>query len=244
MTAATSDRVREDIRLLGRVLGRVIAQQEGEEVYELVEATRRMAFDVAHGDADPEALMVIFRDLDITKTNLVARAFSYFALLANLAEDLDDESVEADVSLRKTFAKLKREGVSAADAASVIRSAEVAPVLTAHPTETRRRTVFDTQNRIKQLLKDAHHGGDMRAIEREMYLRMTLLWQTALIRIARPTLEDEIDVGLRYYKKSLLEQVPALNRSIWHSMRETFGLQLPDIAVMRPGSWIGGDHDG
>ncbi|WP_374071744.1 phosphoenolpyruvate carboxylase [Corynebacterium belfantii] len=244
VTAATSDRVREDIRLLGRVLGRVIAQQEGEEVYELVEATRRMAFDVAHGDADPEALMVIFRDLDITKTNLVARAFSYFALLANLAEDLDDESVEADVSLRKTFAKLKREGVSAADAASVIRSAEVAPVLTAHPTETRRRTVFDTQNRIKQLLNDAHHGGDMRAIEREMYLRMTLLWQTALIRIARPTLEDEIDVGLRYYKKSLLEQVPALNRSIWHSMRETFGLQLPDIAVMRPGSWIGGDHDG
>lgn len=110
VTAAISDRVREDIRLLGRVLGRVIAQQEGEEVYELVEATRRMAFDVSHGDADPEDLMVIFRDLDITKTNLVARAFSYFALLANLVEDLDDESVEADVSLRKTFAKLKREG--------------------------------------------------------------------------------------------------------------------------------------
>ena len=73
---------------------------------------------------------------------------------------------------------------------------------------------------------------------------MTLLWQTALIRIARPTLEDEVDVGLRYYKLSLLDQVPALNRAIRHAMRETFGQQLPDSPVVRPGSWIGGDHDG
>ena len=244
MTAPAPDHVREDIRLLGRVLGRVIAQQEGEDVYELVEATRRMAFDVAHGDASPADLMAIFRDLDITKTNLVARSFSYFALIANLAEDLADESVEAPVSLRKTFAKLKEEGVAASAAAAVIRDAQVAPVLTAHPTETRRRTVFDTQTRIKQLLKEAHRGGDMEAIEKEMYLRMTLLWQTALIRIARPTLEDEVDVGLRYYKLSLLEQVPALNRAIRHGMRDTFGLQLPDAAVVRPGSWIGADHDG
>lgn len=238
------EQVREDIRFLGRVLGRVIAQQEGEDVFELVESTRRMAFDIAHGDAKPEDLVAIFRDLDITKVNLVARAFSYFALIANLAEDLDDESVEAPVSLRKTFAKLKEEGVAPADAASVIRGAHVAPVLTAHPTETRRRTVFDTQTRIKNLLKEAHRGGDMAAIEKEMYLRMTLLWQTALIRIARPTLEDEIDVGLRYYKLSLLDQVPALNRAIRHAMRETFGQQLPDSPVVRPGSWIGGDHDG
>ncbi|PXY13273.1 phosphoenolpyruvate carboxylase [Corynebacterium striatum] len=244
MTNPHIDQVREDIRLLGRVLGRVLAQQEGEDVFELVESTRKMAFNVAHGDAKPEDLVAVFRDLDINKANLVARAFSYFALLANLAEGLADEAVEAPVSLCKTFAKLKEEGVAPADAAAVIRDAQVAPVLTAHPTETRRRTVFDTQTRIKQLLIDAHRGGDMDAIEREMYLRMTLLWQTALIRIARPTLEDEVDVGLRYYKLSLLEQVPALNRAIRHSMRETFGLQLPDAPVVRPGSWIGGDHDG
>ena len=148
MSTPAPEQVREDIRFLGRVLGRVIAQQEGEDVFELVESTRRMAFDIAHGDAKPEDLVAIFRDLDITKVNLVARAFSYFALIANLAEDLDDESVEAPVSLRKTFAKLKEEGVAPADAASVIRGAHVAPVLTAHPTETRRRTVFDTQTRI------------------------------------------------------------------------------------------------
>ena len=151
VSAPAPEQVREDIRFLGRVLGRVIAQQEGEDVFELVESTRRMAFDIAHGDAKPEDLVAIFRDLDITKVNLVARAFSYFALIANLAEDLDDESVEAPVSLRKTFTKLKEEGVAPADAASVIRGAHVAPVLTAHPTETRRRTVFDTQTRIKKI---------------------------------------------------------------------------------------------
>lgn len=243
-THTAVDQVREDIRLLGRVLGRVIAQQEGEDVLELVESTRRLAFDVARGDAEPADLVAIFRDLDITKTNLVARSFSYFALLANLVEDLDDEKVEAPVSLRKTFAKLKDKGVAAKDAAAVVRGAEVAPVLTAHPTETRRRTIFDTQTRIKDLLIQLHRGADAGEIERELYLRMTLLWQTALIRIARPTLEDEVDVGLRYYKKSLFEQVPALNRAISRGMRETFGVHLPETPVVRPGSWIGGDHDG
>ncbi|MFR9871838.1 phosphoenolpyruvate carboxylase, partial [Corynebacterium striatum] len=105
MTNPHIDQVREDIRLLGRVLGRVLAQQEGEDVFELVESTRKMAFNVAHGNAKPEDLVAVFRDLDINKANLVARAFSYFALLANLAEDLADEAVEAPVSLRKTFAK-------------------------------------------------------------------------------------------------------------------------------------------
>ena len=246
MTTASPSRdfVKDDIRLLGRVLGRVIAQQEGEDVYELVESTRRLAFDVAHGDASPEDLLAVFRDLDITKANLVARAFSYFALLTNLVEDLADESVPAPVSLRATFDKLKDSPVTAAQASRVVRDAEVAPVLTAHPTETRRRTVFDTQTRIKKLLQQWHLGGDESDIERELYLRMTLLWQTALIRIARPTLEDEVDVALRYYKLSLLEQIPALNRAVREGLKETFGLQLPGAALMRPGSWIGGDHDG
>ena len=67
---------------------------------------------------------------------------------------------------------------------------------------------------------------------------------TALIRIARPRLEDEIDVGLRYYKLSLLEQIPALNRAIRYELRDTFDRDLALTPVMRPGSWIGGDHDG
>lgn len=167
MTTASSSRdfVKDDIRLLGRVLGRVIAQQEGEGVYELVESTRRLAFDVAHGDASAEDLLAVFRDLDITKANLVARAFSYFALLANLVEDLADESVPAPVSLRTTFDKLKDSPVTAAQASRVVRDAVVAPVLTAHPTETRRRTVSSI---LRHALRSSSSSGISAAMSRTL----------------------------------------------------------------------------
>lgn len=241
-----TDYVREDIRVLGRILGQVIAVQEGDDIFQLVESTRRTAFDVARKEADPRDLLAIFRDLDITKANLVARSFSYFALMANLVEDLDDESVPPHASLAKTFSKLEKSEVTPAEAGEVVRNAQISPVFTAHPTETRRRTVFDTQSRIKELLKQRHGASEeqIEEVDKEIYLRMTLLWQTALIRISRPTLEDEVDVGLRYYKFSLLEQVPAINRAIEKGMKDVFGLQLSDVNAVRTGSWIGGDHDG
>ena len=120
MSAQPADHVREDIRLLGRVLGRVLAEQEGQEIFDLVESTRRTAFDIAHGDATPEDLLAVFRDMDIPKVNLVARAFSHFALLANLVEDLDDEKAAAPVSLRTSFAHLKDSGVEADKVADLI----------------------------------------------------------------------------------------------------------------------------
>lgn len=243
-TNTTIDQVREDIRLLGRILGQVIAQQEGQEILELVESTRVTAFAVARGDARADDLLEIFRDMDITKLNLVARSFSYFALLTNLVEDLDDEAHAPVASLERTFEKLRASNVPSARVQSVVRDAVIAPVLTAHPTETRRRTVFDTQIRIKELLQQIHRTGIDDAIERELTLRMTLLWQTALIRVARPTLEDEIDVGLRYYKLSLLDQVPAINLAVNEGIRDAFGIDLGDAALVRTGSWIGGDHDG
>ena len=260
-----SDQVRDDIRLLGRILGRVIAEQEGEDVYELVEDTRRRAFAVARGEEDPESLLAIFRTVDEHKINLVARSFSYFALMANIAEDLDDETALAqredagqaapDASLDGVLAKLREaDSVTAGDVAKMLRTAQVSPVLTAHPTETRRRTVFDVQKRIIHLLRERHgllaapetprRRNRVGEIEREIHLRMTLLWQTALIRIARPQIEDEVNVGLRYFKLSLLEEVPAINRDVLAGLREVFGAEVPSTQIVRTGSWIGGDHDG
>ena len=260
-----SEQVRDDIRLLGRILGRVIAEQEGEDVYELVESTRRLAFGVARGEEDAEALLSMFRNVDENKINLVARSFSHFALMANIAEDLDDETVLAeredlgeqapDASLEGVLAKLKAaEGVSTSDVTRLLDASLVSPVFTAHPTETRRRTVFDVQKRIIKLLRERHgilaqHQTPRRLarlerIEQEAHLRMTILWQTALIRIARPQIEDEVNVGLRYFKRSLLEQVPAINRDTIAGLRAVFGAAVPDRQVVRTGSWIGGDHDG
>ncbi|MGP5582450.1 phosphoenolpyruvate carboxylase [Corynebacterium casei] len=260
-----SEQVRDDIRLLGRILGRVIAEQEGEDVYELVESTRRLAFGVARGEEDAEALLSTFRDVDENKINLVARSFSHFALMANIAEDLDDESALAaredsgehapDASLEGVLAKLKAaDGVSTSEVTRVLDAALVSPVFTAHPTETRRRTVFDVQKRIIKLLRERHgilaqpqtprRITRLAEIEREAHLRMTILWQTALIRIARPQIEDEVNVGLRYFKRSLLEQVPAINRDTIAGLRDVFGGAVPNRQVVRTGSWIGGDHDG
>jgi len=260
-----SEQVRDDIRLLGRILGQVIAEQEGEDVYELVESTRRLAFGVARGEEDAEALLSAFRAVDENKINLVARSFSHFALMANIAEDLDDESALAaredegapapDASLEAVLAKLQAAGdISTSDITRVLDTAQVSPVFTAHPTETRRRTVFDVQARIIALLRERHgilaqpqttrRKARLAEIEREAHLRMTILWQTALIRIARPQIEDEVNVGLRYFKRSLLEQVPAINRDTIAGLREAFGSAVPNRQVVRTGSWIGGDHDG
>ncbi|WP_047259058.1 phosphoenolpyruvate carboxylase [Corynebacterium uterequi] len=234
--------VSEDIRLMGRILGEVIAQQEGEQVLALVEKTRELAFQVAAKKASHEDLVRVFRDLSPETINLVARAFSHFALIANVAEDLDDHSTEPPTSLSATFAKLTE--LDGDRVAQVVRGSHVVPVLTAHPTETRRRTIFDVQNRIMELLRTSRHTGVTADIERELTLEMTLLWQTALIRNARPSLYNEVNVALRYYGLSLLEQVPALNRAISESVKDNFGTDIGDINMVRMGSWIGGDHDG
>ena len=260
-----SEQVRDDIRLLGRILGRVIAEQEGEDVFELVESTRRLAFGVARGEEQAEALLATFRNIDENRINLVARAFSHFALMANIAEDLDDEAAltaredagaqAPDASLHGVLAKLEAaKDVSTSDVTRILDAAVVSPVFSAHPTETRRRTVFDVQKRIVALLRERHsilalptnarREARLREIEREAHLRMTILWQTALIRIARPQIEDEVNVGLRYFKRSLLEQVPAINRDTIAGLRNVFGASVPNRQVVRTGSWIGGDHDG
>lgn len=260
-----TEQVRDDIRLLGRLLGQVIAEQEGEDVFELVENTRQRAFGVARGDVDASDLLAMFRDVDENKVNLVARAFSHFALMANIAEDIDDENVRAelesagedapDASLEGVLDKLAAdEKVTAGDVSAVLRDAQVSPVLTAHPTETRRRTVFDVQKRIIRLMRQRHQilprpetprtRAQLAEIEREIHLRLTMLWQTALIRVARPRIEDEVDVGLRYFKLSLLDQIPAINRDTQEGLRKIFGEELPEVSLVRPGTWIGGDHDG
>ena len=231
-----SEQVRDDIRLLGRILGRVIAEQEGEDVFELVESTRRLAFGVARGEEKAEALLATFRTIDENRINLVARSFSHFALMANIAEDLDDETALAaredagaqapDASLHGVLGKLK----AAKDIKTSVQERIVALLRERHSILAQPQT--------------ARREARLAEIEREAHLRMTILWQTALIRIARPQIEDEVNVGLRYFKRSLLEQVPAINRDTIAGLRDVFGASVPNRQVVRTGSWIGGDHDG
>ena len=263
-TAKQQDLLWEDIRHLGRILGQVIREQEGDEVFNLVENARRAAFELHRGDGDIEKLTGLFRDIDPVDASPVIRAFTHFALLANLAEDLHEElGIEAsldagdppqDSTLEATWQKLRDAKVSSSAIADMMDHIEVVPVLTAHPTETRRRTVFDVQKHITAAMRRRHEiqaaplnartADRLAEIDADIRRRILTLWQTALIRMNRPDIRDEVEVGLRYYQLSLLEAVPQINRDVVKHLRQLGDNKLPANPTIRMGSWIGGDHDG
>ena len=164
----------------------------------------------------------MFDGIDIHLAIPVIRAFSHFALLANVAEDIHRERRRGihvgageppqDSSLAATYAKLDRAELDSATVADALQGALVSPVITAHPTETRRRTVFVTQHRITELMRIHAEGhretDDGRSIELELRRQVLTLWQTALIRLSRLKISDEIAVGLRYYAAALFEVIP------------------------------------
>lgn len=246
--------MREDIRLLGTILGDTVREQNGEDVFDLVERARVKSFRVRRSEIDRAELARLFDGIDIHKAIPVIRAFTHFALLANVAEDIHRERrravhVEAgeppqDSSLAATYRKLDAAGLDSATVAGALVGALVSPVITAHPTETRRRTVFDTQHRITELMRLRLHdpGCD---IDRELRRHILTLWQTALIRLSRLKIQDEIETGLRYYPAAFLEVIPHVNAEV----RAALSARWPDASVLeqpilRPGSWIGGDRDG
>jgi len=251
--------MREDIRLLGAILGETVREQNGEEVFDLVERARVESFRVRRSEIDRAELSSMFDGIDIHQAIPVIRAFTHFALLANVAEDIHRERRRVihvaageppqDSSLAATYAKLDLARLDSAAVADALAGALVSPVITAHPTETRRRTVFDTQHRITQLmrlrLQGQDHTDDGRDIERELRRNILTLWQTALIRLSRLKIQDEIETGLRYYPAAFFEVVPQVNAEVRNALRSRWpDSDLLSEPFLRPGSWIGGDRDG
>ncbi|WP_179473381.1 phosphoenolpyruvate carboxylase [Mycolicibacterium vinylchloridicum] len=251
--------MREDIRLLGTILGDTVREQNGEEVFDLVERARVESFRVRRSEIDRSELAQLFDGIDIHRAIPVIRAFSHFALLANVAEDIHRERRRAihvaageppqNSTLAATYEKLDAARLNAGTVADALRGALVSPVITAHPTETRRRTVFDTQHRITQLMRVRLHGQDEtedgRPVETELRRQILTLWQTALIRLSRLKIQDEIEVGLRYYPAAFFEVIPKVNAEVRDALRTRWpDTELLAEPILRPGSWIGGDRDG
>ena len=256
-TAATEP-LRDDIRLLGSILGRIVRRHAGEAAYELVEKARIESFRVRRSELDRADLAAMFGEVATADTIPVIRAFSHFALLANLAEDLHRERRRAlhvnageppqDSSLAATYAKLDAADLDPDAVAAAHEHALVSPVITAHPTETRRRTVFVVQSRITDLMRRrgrAEDATEVAAIDRQLWQQILTLWQTALIRLSRLRIQDEIETGLRYYEASLFAVVPALDAEVRRELRARWpGTDLLTEPLVRTGSWIGGDRDG
>ncbi len=243
----------EDIRLLGRILGEVIHEQEGKGAFELVERVRQLsvAYRLKRDARAGHALDRLLKNLSADQTVSVIRAFSYFSHLANIAEDRhhvrrrehhERQGHLQEGSLAMCFERLARAEVRAADIVGLLNSAYISPVLTAHPSEVQRKSILDAEHAIAELigardgLRTARESADNEALLRA---RVTQLWQTRMLRTARLTVGDEIENALSYYQTTFLRQLPRLYREIERA------LPGHDIApFFRMGNWIGGDRDG
>ena len=261
---ADKDRpLREDTRLLGRILGEVLRQQTGEEGYARVEAVRQAAVRFRRGEGEEaEAaraeLARLLDGLPIPQVLDVVRAFSYFSQLANLAEDVHQNrrrrmhalagSPPQRGSLEASLASLAAAGVGAAAIARWCAHARLSPVLTAHPTEVQRRSILDAERGIAELLsrhdRRALTAPERADVERRLARRVLGLWQTAMLRLSRLQVVDEIENGLAYYRYTFLDGLPSLYADFASRLgSEALGGDLLP-PFLRMGSWIGGDRDG
>ncbi len=243
----------EDIRLLGRILGDVIREQEGKPAYELIERVRQLsvAYRLKADASAGRVLDRLLKNLSADQTVTVIRAFSYFSHLANIAEDRhhvrrrlahESQGHQQEGSLAVAFERLHQADHRAADIAQVLSTAYISPVLTAHPTEVQRKSILDAERAIAELVgqRDDLHTPHARDDNEDLLrARVTQLWQTRMLRTAKLTVADEIENALSYYPTTFLREIPRLYREIEKA--------LPGHAVapfLRMGHWIGGDRDG
>src|SRR5271170_608443 len=251
--------MRKAIRLLGTLPGDTVREQNGDKVFDLVERARIASFRVRRSEIERAEVAQMFAGIDIHQAIPIIRAFIHFALFANVAEDIHRERRRAihvaageppqDSTLAATYQKLDSAQLDAGSVAEALTGALVSPVITAHPTETRRRTVFDAQHRITQLMRLHAHGltetPDGGDIDTELRRQVLTLWQTALVRLSRLQISDEIAVGLRYFQAAFFDVVPKVNAEIRDALRSRWpDADLLPEPILRPGSWIGGDRDG
>jgi phosphoenolpyruvate carboxylase len=244
----------EDIRLLGRILGEVIREQEGAAMFELIERIRQLsvAFRRDADHAADRALKRLLGRLTDQQTVTVIRAFTYFSHLANLAEDrhyirrraVHERAGEVHPgSLAMALQRLRHAGVTPDAIVRTLADAHVSPVLTAHPTEVQRKSILDAERDMARLLAEREHllPRERADNERLIRARVTQLWQTRLLRFTTLTVADELENALSYYESTFLGEIPRLYREL----EEGLGVAPSDVApLLRMGQWIGGDRDG
>ena len=253
--------LKEDIRLLGRMLGDTLRAQEGEKMYQVVETIRQHAvrFRRDRDESVRKQLETMLNRLGREPTISVVRAFSYFSHLANIAEDLHHNrrrrahrmagSAPQEGSLALAFSRFKKAHVSAARLTETLARALISPVLTAHPTEVQRKSILDCELEIARLLGQRDRSPTPEEqLENEAALRRLVLtlWQTRMLRLVKLSVRDEVDNALAYYRHTFLGEVPRLYADIEDLLEREFPQkQAPTLpAFFRIGSWIGGDRDG
>ena len=229
-----------DIRFLGKLLGEVIRAHDGEARYRRIEYIRSAAVDRARGvggEVEP-GLDALGLDDMIAFT----RAFMLFSLLANLVEDRRGVAAEPGADVAAAVAQLAGRGIAADQVLALLDHSLIVPVLTAHPTEVRRKSIIDHRNRIAALMHARDLGleetpaGDR--VDQAILRQIALLWQTRPLRRERMVVADEVETALSYLRDTFLPALPALYAR-WERV-----LGGRPRSFLRAGSWIGGDRDG
>jgi phosphoenolpyruvate carboxylase len=256
----------ENIRLLGRILGDVIREQDGRATYQLVEDIRLLsvAFRKSKDPKGQQKMTKLLKSLSSDQAVQVIRAFTYFSHLINLAEDqhhlarsmAHERSGDIkDGSLEKTWQRLGEAGVKPSAISKFLSSAYVSPVLTAHPTEVQRKSILDSERAIAKLLmereylsleaspkqsKDIFNQKALALNEEKVRALVLQIWQTRLLRLSKLTVEDEIDNSMAFYESTFLREIPKLYASLETSLKAPSSLP----PFFRMGQWMGGDRDG
>src|SRR5271154_5180695 len=263
-TVATEDNdqpLREDIRLLGRILGDTVREQSGADVFDTVEYIRQNAVRFRR-DEDVTArreLETTLNDLPPAEALLIIRAFGFFSHLANIAEDQHhirrtrahslSAAIPREGTMAHSLARACEAGIPPARLGSFFAGAMVVPVLTAHPTEVRRKSTIDREMEVAELIaerdRSAPTAAELAASEAALRRAVLTLWQTNLLRGTRLRVIDEVANGLSYYDYTFLSELPRFYADLEEELAVQ-GIALADSlpSFLRLGSWIGGDRDG
>jgi phosphoenolpyruvate carboxylase len=263
--------LRRDVRSLGTLLGEVLREQAGEDLFDHVEALRQGTIRRRDAEArgkEKEAArqaasaLELVHSLPVERATLLTRAFAFYFELINLAETnhrkrrrialrLSGQAGRQRGSLAGTLSEMRRVGIGADEALDWLKRVLIVPVFTAHPTEVARRSVMFKRRRIGDFLATLDRipvpEQDLARLEQLVLAEITSLWQTDEVRSRRPTVYDEIKMGLDYYDVSIFETLPSLYREISEALHASYGLEIDTLAlpqVLQFGSWIGGDRDG
>ena len=252
--------LREDIRLLGRILGDTLREQEGDKTFDLIENVRRAAvhFRKTHDENDRAVLEQMLDGLSTRDTLSVVRAFSYFSQLSNIAEDLHHNrrrrahlkagSRPQEGSMQLALNRLQEKQVSAETLQKFFDKALISPVLTAHPTEVQRKSILDCQLIISRLMSERDRVNmtpdELDYNEEKLRRFVLILWHTRMLRTSKLTVPDEIKNGLSYYRYTFLTEIPKIYADLEKQLEKRYGRRFAIPPFLRIGSWIGSDRDG
>ena len=254
--------LRDDIRLLGRLLGDTIKAQEGGVVFDTIESIRQLAVRFRR-DNDAEArkqLEQVLNRLSRDHIQLVGRAFSYFSHLANIAEDVHHSrrrrahlmagSPAQPSTLEYALLRVADARIAPAAICEFFENAHLTAVLTAHPTEVQRKSILDTELDISALMTERSRApltpAELASLDETLRAKVLTLWQTAMLRLSRLRVVDEIENGHSFFRYTFLTELPRL----YENVEEQLARMLPPAQqprmqpFFRIGSWIGGDRDG